>query len=117
MASTTLKGGVIVSFQASEGSIEHFPARYDDNVEPGGHFMTPEHLAGQALGAVAINGRPDLSCRCHAEPWHRAAVRQHEYGHEPAMRLRPCLVNAFELGSAADAFGGRQCLSAHAGSF
>jgi hypothetical protein len=70
-----LESGVVVSFEAGEGSIEHFPARYDDDVEAGGHLMTPENLAGQPLGAVAINRRADLPGRRHAEPRRRAAVR------------------------------------------
>jgi len=46
---------MVVGFEAGEGSIEHFPARDDDNVEAGFHLVAPEHLAGEALGAIAID--------------------------------------------------------------
>jgi hypothetical protein len=46
---------VVISFEAGEGGIEHFPARHNDDVEAGGHVVAPEHLAGEALGAIAID--------------------------------------------------------------
>ena len=37
VAVAPFEGGVIVGFEAGEGSIEHFPARHDDDIEAGGH--------------------------------------------------------------------------------
>ena len=75
MAPTALEGGLVISFEVGEGRIEHFPPRYDDDVDGGSHLVTPEDLAGQSLGAVAINRRADLPRRRHAEPRSLAAVR------------------------------------------
>jgi hypothetical protein len=47
---------LIFSFKAGEGGIEHFPARHDDDVEGGGDFMAPEHLPGEAFGAIPFYG-------------------------------------------------------------
>jgi hypothetical protein len=47
--------GTVIGFETDEGSIEHFPARHDDDVEAGGHLVAPEHLTSEALGAVAID--------------------------------------------------------------
>ena len=46
---------MVIGFEAGEGGIEHFPARHDDDVGAGGHLVTPEHLAGEAFGAIAID--------------------------------------------------------------
>jgi hypothetical protein len=46
---------VVISFETGEGGIEHFPARHDDNVEAGRCCVAPEHLASEALGAIAID--------------------------------------------------------------
>ena len=78
--------------------------------------MTPEYLSSEAFGAITINRGADFPRRRHADSRRDAAVRQHEYCHEPAVRLRPRLVDTLEVGSATDAIGGGQRLSAHAGS-
>ena len=58
----------VIRFKAGERSIEHFPARYDDDIERRVDLVTPEHLARQALGTVPDNGRPDLARRRDPEP-------------------------------------------------
>jgi len=107
---------VVVSFEVGEGSIEHFPARHDNNVEAGSHFVTPEELSGQTLGSVSVNRRADLACRRHAEPSRRGAVGDREDRHEPAMRPGSRVVHALELRPAANTLGRWQLLAAHAGS-
>jgi hypothetical protein len=36
---------MVVSFEVDEGSMEHFPARHDHDVEADSNFVTPEDLS------------------------------------------------------------------------
>jgi hypothetical protein len=100
--------GVVIGFEGVEGGIEHFPARHDHDVETGGDFMAPEHLSGEAFGAVPYDRRPEFPRGGHAKPGRGSAIRQHEKRHEAAMDTSAIFVNALEFGPAADAFGNRQ---------
>ena len=51
----SVKGVCIVALETVKRRIKHFPARDDDNVEAGFHLVAPEHLTGEALGAIAID--------------------------------------------------------------
>ena len=95
---------MVIGFKAGEGGIEHFPARHNNDVEAGVHLVAPEHLACEALGAIAVDRRANLPRRRHSQPRRGAIVWQHEYGHDPAVRFDSRLVDAFELGPAADPF-------------
>jgi hypothetical protein len=105
---------VVVGFEDGEGGIEHFPARHDDDVEAGGNLVAPEHLSGEAFGAVAFDGRPEFPRGSHAKSRCRAAVGQHEHSHETAVDASALIVDALEFGPAADAFGNRESLPGHA---
>ena len=108
LAAVALENGVVIGFEAGEGGIEHFPARYDDDVDTGGDFMAPEHLSGEAFGAVPNDGRPEFPRGGHAETRRSPAIWQHEQGYEASMDPSAILVDALELGPAADALGNRQ---------
>ena len=105
LAVAPFEGGEVVGFEADKGSIEHFPARHDDDVQAGRDLVAPEHFARQALGAVAIDGRPELPCSGNPESPFRSAIRNDEHGHETAVDPRPGLVGALELTAPADALG------------
>ena len=104
---------MVVSIEDGEGGMEHFPARHDDNVEAGGNLVAPEHLAREALGAVAFDSRPEFPRGGNAETRCGAAIRQHEHSHEPAVDASALIVDALEFGPAADAFGNRKSLPGH----
>ena len=108
LPAVALENGEVIGFEAGEGGIEHFPARHDDDVEPGGGFMAPEHLSGEAFGAVPFDGRPDFPRGSDTEPRRGSAIRQHEQCHEAAMDASAIFINALEFGPAADALGNRQ---------
>jgi len=108
-----LEDGLVIGFEAGEGGIEHFPARHDDDVETGGDLMAPEHLSGEAFGAVAFDGRPEFPRGGYAKPGRGPAIRQHEQCHEAAMDPGTVFVDVLEFGPAADALGSRQSLPAH----
>jgi hypothetical protein len=71
---TSGEGVCVIGLKAGEGRIDHFPARYDDDVETGWRFVFPEQLAGQALGSVPNDRRTQLSCGGHAQPALRAPI-------------------------------------------
>src|SRR5512144_2267487 len=97
---------MVIGFEAVEGGIEHFPARHHNDIAGGAEFLTPEYLAGQALGAVAVNRGANLSRGRHSKTRHGAASRQHKHRHEPAVHPRAFTVDAIELRAAADTLGG-----------
>ena len=111
----TFEGGEVVGFEHGKGSIEHFPARDDDNVKSYVNLPTPKHLTAQAFCTVTIDGRPDFPGRGNPEPQRGAAIRQHKHGHETAVNPGAFLVNALEIQPATNTLGGGQCLTAHAG--
>jgi len=51
----------VVGVKAGKRSIEHFPAGHYDDVDPLCDLIPPEHLACQALHAVANDGVAELS--------------------------------------------------------
>lgn len=106
---------MVVGFNAFKGSIEHFPAWNDDDIEPRSHLPAPKHLAGQALGAIPIDRRPELPGGRDSKPRRRPPVRQHKQRHEAAVHPRALFVDALEFWSSTDALGGGQRLAAHAG--
>ena len=108
LAAVALENGVVIGFEAGEGGIEHFPARHDDDVDAGGDFMAPEHLSGEAFGAVPFDGRPEFPRGGHTKAWCGTAIRQHEQCHEAAMDPSAFFVDALEFGPATDALGNRQ---------
>jgi hypothetical protein len=107
---------MVVSFEVGEGSMKHFPARHDDDVETASHFVTPENLSCQALGSVTFYRRAYLARRRHPEASRFASVGGCEDRHELTVCPSPSVVNALELRPAADTFRGRQLLAAHADS-
>ncbi len=108
-----LEESVIVGFKGGEGSIEHFPARHDDDVVAGGNLVTSEEFPRQALGAIAFHGVAELPGGSHAESGRLAAVAEQEHRHETAGNARPFVVDALELGPAPDPFRLRQASPGH----
>ena len=107
-ATATLKGSVIVGFEAGKGGIEHFSARHDNDVVTSGDLVSPENLARQALGAVPLDGAAQLARGGDAEPRPGTPVLEQKHRHEPAGDPRSLAVDALELGPAADPLGGCQ---------
>lgn len=107
----SIEGGCEVGFEAGKGGIEHFPARHDDDIKRRRRFVAAEDLARQALRAVAVDGRADLTRGGHTEARDRARAGQHEHGHEAAVDSSAVVVDPLELGPPANPFGGRERLA------
>ncbi|OFW14288.1 MAG: hypothetical protein A3F70_08160 [Acidobacteria bacterium RIFCSPLOWO2_12_FULL_67_14] len=88
---------MVIGLNAFKGSIEHFPAGNDDDIEPSGHLSAPKDLAGQALGAVAIDRRAQLPSGRHSQPRSASPVRQQEQRHQAAVHPCAFFVDALEL--------------------
>jgi hypothetical protein len=99
---TSGKGFGVIGLKAGERHIEHFPARYDDHIESRWRFLSPEQLAGEPLGSVSNNGRPELPCGGNTKATPRAAVRRDEQGHEPPVQPNALLVGPFEFRASPD---------------
>ena len=100
--------GEILGFNGGKGRIQHFPARNDDEVEPANRLMAPKDLAGEAFGAIAIDGRPQLSRGGNAQPCCRPGIRHDEQRHQTAVLAGAIRLGAFELGPAANPLRARQ---------
>lgn len=94
-----------VVFETGEGGIEHFPARHDHDIKTGRDLVTPEDLAGAALGEVSLHRRSHLSRGRYPEAGPRPAVGQYEQGHELTVNPGALCVDALELRPAPDALG------------
>ena len=64
----SVKGVCIVTFEAGKGRIKHFPARDDDDVQPGRDLMTPEDLPSEPLGAIPLDRSSKLAAGCYTQP-------------------------------------------------
>ena len=55
---TPLECGEVFGFEDGEGSIEHFPARHDDDIQAGIVLLPPEQFPGQPFRPVPLDGAP-----------------------------------------------------------
>jgi hypothetical protein len=56
----SVKGVCIVTLETGKGRIKHFPARDDDDVQPGRDLMTPEDFPSEPLGPVPLDRGTEL---------------------------------------------------------
>ena len=77
-----LEGGTVIGLKAGKERIEHFSPRYDDDIEPFGRLVPPEHFTRQPLGTVAIRCRAQLARGGYPQARRRPAVGHYEYRHE-----------------------------------
>lgn len=99
---------MVVSFEAREGCIEHFPARHENDVDACGQLALSEQFSREPLGAISHDGRADLtSCR-YSKPRGDPPVRHNEQRHELAMDPDALFVGSLELRAATNAFVSRQ---------
>ena len=69
-----LEGPSVIGFKGGEGSIEHFPARHNHDVESRlrleswSDFVAPEQLPRQALRAISSDGRSQLAAHRNTQP-------------------------------------------------
>ena len=78
----SVKGVCIVTLEAGKGRIKHFPARDDDDVQPGRDLMTPEDLPSEPLGAIPLDRDTELPAGRNTQPGRSSAVRHDEQRHE-----------------------------------
>jgi len=64
----SVKGVCIVVLETGKRRVEHFPARDDDDVQPGCNLMTPEDLPREPLGAIPLDRRTKLAAGCDPQP-------------------------------------------------
>jgi hypothetical protein len=64
----SVKGVCIVGLEIGKGCIKHFPARDDDDVQPGRDLMTPEDLPSEPLGAIPLDRSTELAAGCDPQP-------------------------------------------------
>jgi hypothetical protein len=64
----SVKGLCIIVLETGKRRIKHFPARDDDDVQPGRDLMTPENLASEPLGAIPLDRRAKLAAGCDPQP-------------------------------------------------
>jgi hypothetical protein len=104
----SVKGVFIVTLEAGKGRIKHFPARDDDDVQPGRDLMTPEDLPSEPLRAIPLNRRTKLAAGGDSQPRYRAAVRCDKERHEARRNPHASRVRPFEVRSAANSLGRRE---------
>jgi hypothetical protein len=51
-AVTCGESGAVIGLKAGEGRIEHFSARYEDDIQARGRFLLSKQFAGETLGPV-----------------------------------------------------------------
>jgi hypothetical protein len=104
----------VVDFKGGEGSIEHFPARHNHDVqswlglERWSDLVAPEQLPRQALRAIPIDGRTQFTAGRHAQPRVGACISNDDHGHETRVKPSPVRIRTFEFRASANALAGRQ---------
>lgn len=92
-----LKAPAVIGFNDGEGGVEQFALGNDDNIEPRRDLVTTKNLSYQSLGAVSLDGAPELSCRGNAKTRHVPAVGQHEHCTVAPAEANATLVNLPKL--------------------
>jgi hypothetical protein len=64
----SVKGVCIVTLEAGKRCIKHFPARDDDDIQPGRDLMTPEDFPGDPLRAIPLDRRTKFSAGRDPQP-------------------------------------------------
>ena len=93
----------VVGFKSGEGSIEHFPARHNHEIQPWtrlerrSDLMAPEQLSRQAFRAIPTNGLPQFPAGRYPESRMRRRGRNHDQRHESpvnptSFRIGPVVV-------------------------
>ena len=109
-----LKGVCVIGFKGGEGSIEHFPARHNHDVqswqrlESWSDLVTPEQLPSQTLRTISTNGGSQFTACGNTQPRMRARVRNDDEGHEARVKSNALRIRAFEIRAAANTLAGRQ---------
>jgi hypothetical protein len=100
----------VVGVKAGKRSIEHFPTGHDHDVDSPSDSIPPEHLAREALHAVAKDSVAELPRRGDAEPADGAAIRDNEHRHVLSLKPPAGIVGMLKLGPAANAVRTRKRL-------
>jgi hypothetical protein len=106
----TGEGDGVIGLKTGEGGIEHFPARHNDDVEPGRRFLSPKQLSGKTLGPVPHNGRAKLSSGRYAESTPIAAVWRDKQNHVPACQAKAAFIRPLEFRASANPFVSSEAL-------
>ena len=85
VAVASREGVGVIGLKGGERRIEHFWARNHDHVEARRRLLSSEQLAGEALGSVPNDSRPELPCSGNAESTPGDPVGHDEERHEPSM--------------------------------
>ena len=94
---TSLESSEVIGFKGGEGSIDHFPARHDDDIQAGGNLVPPEQFPSQSFGSVPYDGGAYLPCGCDTQPGCLATVFHDEHGHEPALDPNARIIGTLEF--------------------
>ena len=109
-----LEDTCVVGFKGGEGSIEHFPARHNHDVQSNwplkswSHLVAPEQLPRQALRAISMNGCSQLAAGRDTKTRMLAGIPHNDQCHETRVKSSAFRVRAIELLTAADTLTRRQ---------
>ena len=109
-----IEGMGVIGFKGGEGSIEHFPARHNHDIqswlglESWSDLVAPEQLPRQALRAIPTDGRTQFTACGDAQPRVGARIWNDDDGHEARVKSSPVRIRTFELRASANALAGRQ---------
>lgn len=103
----------VVSFKGGEGCIQQFPPGHDDDVERVRNLVPPEQLSRDSFGPVPLDRGAQLAGGGNPEPGTAEPVWHRKQGHESAADSTAGLVDALELGPAANPLGGSETMPGH----
>ena len=85
----------VVGFKGGEGSMEHFPARHNHDIqswlglESWSDLVAPEQLPRQALRAIPTDGRTQFTACGDTQPRVGARIRDNDDSHEACVKSSP----------------------------
>jgi hypothetical protein len=109
-----LQGATEISFKDGEGSIEHFSARHNYDIQSRLHLesrsqlVAPEQLPRQAFRAIPADGRSQFTTRSDTQSGVGASIRHEDEGHETRVESSSFRIRAFKFRTSADALAWRQ---------
>ena len=111
---TLLESAGEVSCKGGEGSIEHFPARHNHDIQSRLHleswsdFVAPEQFPQQPLGAISNDCRSQFTARGDTQSRVRTRIGNDNDRHETRVKPGSFRIRAFKVWTSANALAGRQ---------
>src|SRR5262245_8466277 len=103
-ANASLQGVAVIGFKNTQAGVEQLSLRHDDDVEPGGDFVSTEDLSNEPFRSVSLDGAAQLARGGDPQASDIERIRQDKHRSVAAVESDAVLVHILEVGAPPDPF-------------